>query len=555
MEDKVGTIPGGRQWANKCAAGEGEDKLNGHAGAAPQCAENLDSISAPQKTAGRGIRGFESGIRKRSSAYDAMENKDVREQLTDSSEGVACQNSISRRIKRLPLPSQGQESATTAANLASTDIDPTCTRSQTPQLPLQTPDDIVKGDLPEESKRQAVMMTQQQRGPERNAADSVLDKAQTGGVSSATFRTPRDEADQRSWLRLEYDELSMDGSKHPDYKDGGSSLSSQDLDLEHHRGQSNELYGTYISGMRSLAQREAERREMEGLSDLMASLDSNIVVPHDRTSSKVYDSDGHNNTAVCRETVHPIDNRPAPERTRRRMSMLPLLRRQTTRGAVGGASPSDISSTSSTRAIADVGVRESLSNRPRAGEPTRRSSVRHLGGILGGLLRKKPNKSARFIRRSDGECNARRLALVYLPRQLEGVATVRFLSSMTTWAATAAARAVSFLLEAMARTSVLGRPARATHRGLGHREEGSSNIQGLGIHYMRPVARKVSDEKMYYEVSSQKYGMKYAYEGLRAVFLVFQLCDTQGSRRLFFFFRPPLMRDSGQSPAKAPRIA
>ncbi|EJK69730.1 hypothetical protein THAOC_08982 [Thalassiosira oceanica] len=291
--------------------------------------------------------------------------------------------------------SQGQESATTAANLASTDIDPTCTRSQTPQLPPQTPDDIVKGDLPEESKRQAVMMTQQQRGPERNAADSVLDKAQTGGVSSATFRTPRDEADQGSWLRLEYDELGMDGSKSPDCKDGGSSLSSQDLDLEYRRGGSYEPYGTYISGMRSLAQREAKQCNMEVGSELMASLDSNIaVVPHDRTTSKFYDSDGHN-SAVCRETVHPIDNRPAPERTRRRMSMLPLLRRQTTRGAVGGASPSDISSTSSTRAIADVGVGESLSNRPRAGEPTRRSSVRHLGGILGGFFRKKPSQGRR----------------------------------------------------------------------------------------------------------------------------------------------------------------
>ncbi|EJK68344.1 hypothetical protein THAOC_10482 [Thalassiosira oceanica] len=331
-----------------------------------------------------------------------MENKDVREQLADSPEDEACQNSISRRIKRLPLPSQGsqgQESATTAAKLASTDIDPTCTRSrctQTPRLPPKTPDDIVKGDLPEESKRQALLTAQQQRGPERNATDcSVLDKAQTGGVSSATFRTPHDEADQGSRLRLEYDELSMDGSKSPDCKDGGSSLSSQDLDLEYRRGGSYEPYGTYISGMRSLAQREAKQCNIEVGSELMASLDSNIaVVPHDRTTSKFYDSDGHN-SSVCRETVHPIDNRPAPERTRRRMSMLPLLRRQTTLGDVGEASPSDISSTSSTRAIADVGVSGSSSNRPRAGEPTRRSSVRHLGSILGGLFRKKPSQGRR----------------------------------------------------------------------------------------------------------------------------------------------------------------
>ena len=73
--------------------------------------------------------------------------------------------------------------------------------------------------------------------------DSVLDKTEAGGASSETFRLPRDEADQGSPLGIDYDELSQGGSKHPGFFDGGSSLSSQDLDIEHHRGGSRESYG------------------------------------------------------------------------------------------------------------------------------------------------------------------------------------------------------------------------------------------------------------------------------------------------------------------------
>ena len=303
-----------------------------------------------------------------------MENKNPRGQPADS-EDEACENSISRRIKRIPLPTKGQESETTAENLAHTDIEPTCPRA--PQSPLQTHDDIVKGDLPEESKRQALLITQQQRGPERTAADPDVDKALTVGASE-TFRSPRGDNDQGSWLRLDYDELSQLSSNHPDYKDGGSSLSSLDLDLEFHRG-GGQSYGAYISGMKSLAKREADQSDMEGLSELMVSLDSNKVVPHDRDDRK---------SSARRETIHPIDNRPAPERAGR-MPMLSLLRKPK-RGARGEGRPGSVSRVSGTGAsAADVRVSESSSNRRRAGEPTRRFSVRHLGSILGGLLRKK----------------------------------------------------------------------------------------------------------------------------------------------------------------------
>ena len=306
-----------------------------------------------------------------------MENKNPRGQPADSSEDEACENSISRRIKRIPLPAKGQEfeTTTTAANLAHTDIEPTCPRA--PQSPLQTHDDIVKGD--EESKRQALLITQQQRGPERTAADPDVDKALTVGASE-TFRSPRDDNDQGSWLRLDYEELSQLSSNHPDYKDGGSSLSSLDLDLEFHRG-GGQSYGAYISGMKSLAKREADQSDMEGLSELMVSLDSNKVVPHDRDDRR---------SSARRETIHPIDNRPAPERAGR-MPMLSLLRKPK-RGARGEGRPGSVSRVSGTGAsAADVRVSKSSSNRLRAGEPTRRFSVRHLGSILGGLLRKKPS--------------------------------------------------------------------------------------------------------------------------------------------------------------------
>ena len=320
-----------------------------------------------------------------------MENKDrLLGQLADSPGEEACQ-------KRTPLPPSQESAAAAAEDLASAGIDPTCTRSrglETPRLSLQTLDGVVEGDLTEESKRHATMTAQQQRGPERNADDPVLDEAQAGGASSETFRTPRDETDQGSPLRLDYEELSQSGSKHPGYMDGGSSISSQDLELEHHRGGSRETYGTYISGMRSLVRRAAEQGDTGGLSeDLVASLDSNKAVPHNRTASKVNPP----TSSVSRETIHQINNRPVPERTRRRLSILQLLRKQTTtRGAGGETRPSGIPSISSTGAIADLMDSESSSNRRRAGEPTRRSptrrsSVRHLGSILCGICRRKPS--------------------------------------------------------------------------------------------------------------------------------------------------------------------
>ena len=56
------------------------------------------------------------------------------------------------------------------------------------------------------------MTAQQPRGPERNADDPVLDRAQTWGIPEA-LRTPRDETVQGNSLRLDYDELSQDSSK------------------------------------------------------------------------------------------------------------------------------------------------------------------------------------------------------------------------------------------------------------------------------------------------------------------------------------------------------
>ena len=324
----------------------------------------------------------------------------MRGQLAGSPGKEACQ-------KRTSL-SPSQESAAAAEDLSSADIDPTYARSrglETPRLPLQTPDDVVEGDLPEESKRHATMTAQQQRGPERNADDPVLDEAQAGGASSETFRTPRDETDQGSPLRLDYEELSQSGSKHPGYMDGGSSISSQDLELEHHRGGSRETYGTYISGMRSLVRREAEQGDTGGLSeDLVASLDSNKAVPHNRTASKVNPP----TSSVSRETIHPIDNRPAPERMRRRLSILQLLRKQTTRDAGGGAS------INSTGAIAELRASDSTSNRRRPGEPTRRFSVLHLGSILGGLCRKKPSPGQSSD--SHSSLSAEELARLNRPR-------------------------------------------------------------------------------------------------------------------------------------------
>ena len=230
------------------------------------------------------------------------------------------------------------------------------------------------------------MTAQQPRGPERNADDPVLDRAQTWGIPEA-LRTPRDETVQGNSLRLDYDELSQDISKHSGHMDCGSSISSQDLDLDYLNGGSNETYGAYISGMRLLARHEAEQGDTGGLSDLVVSLDSNKVVPHNRTASKVHGAGGGcHNAPVCREKIHPIDNRPVPKRARL-MSIIPLIRKQTTRGTRGETRLSGILSISisSSGAIADL-FSESSSNRRRAGEPTRRSSVRHLGSVFSGLV-------------------------------------------------------------------------------------------------------------------------------------------------------------------------
>ena len=228
------------------------------------------------------------------------------------------------------------------------------------------------------------MTAQQPRGPERNADDPVLDRAQTWGIPEA-LRTPRDETVQGNSLRLDYDELSQDSSKHSGHMDCGSSISSQDLDLDYLNGGSNETYGAYISGMRLLARHEAEQGDTGGVSDLVVSLDSNKVVPHNRTASKVHGGGCHN-APVCREKIHPIDNRLVPERARL-MSIIPLIRKQTTRGTRGETRLSCIPSISisSSGAIADL-FSESSSNRRRAGEPTRRSSVRHLGSVFSGLV-------------------------------------------------------------------------------------------------------------------------------------------------------------------------
>ena len=276
-------------------------------------------------------------------AVYAIESKGMRRKLADSPGDEAC-------LKRLPLPANCQESATTTASTG-TDVDAHLPKKSwssdatVKTTPLETHDEINRYDLPEEIKQQALVMTQQK----------------TGGASE-TFPSPRDDVDQSSWLRLDCEELSQLSSNHPDYyHDFGSSLESLDLEFQKECG--HESYGTYISGMRSLAKRQVDQSDVEGFSELTVGLDSNKVVPHERTASKVYDRDGRK-SSVRRKTIHPIDNRPAPERARG-MSMLQLLRKQTTRGAGGEGRPGCISCRCGTGASAGVRVSDSAGNCPR----------------------------------------------------------------------------------------------------------------------------------------------------------------------------------------------
>lgn len=320
-----------------------------------------------------------------------MEVKDLHCQLADSAEDEAYRNGISRRIKRLPLAvfpttSSGVTGATTASTDAAEDAHlpqktwPSDVTVET--TPPQTPDEIVKGDLPEESKMlllNTLMATDHRKlGRSTTSADSVVEMAQRVDASE-TIQTPlrEDDDDQSSWLSLDSDGLSQNSSGHPDH--------------EFRRDGSHESYGTYISGMRSLAEHEAEQSNMKGGSEQTASWNSNQVVQRDRPASKSYDRDGCSEN-VCgsaqrrasvsslrRETELPIDDRPIPG-TARRNSMPTLLRKKRMHGTGGVTGPNDISRRSSTGASAKVGGGGSSSNRRRdAPAFVRRSS--DYGGV------------------------------------------------------------------------------------------------------------------------------------------------------------------------------
>ena len=362
-----------------------------------------------------------------------MEVKDLHRQFADSAEDEAYLDGISRRIKRLPLAlfpttGSGVTGATTASNDAAEDAHlpqktwPSDATVET--TPPQTPDEIVKGGLPEESKMlllNTLMATDHRKlGRSTTSADSVVEMAERVDASE-TIQTPlrEDDDDQSSWLSLDSEGLSQNSSDHPDH--------------EFRRDGSHESYGTYISGMRSLAEHEAEQSNMKGGSEQTASWNSNQVVQRDRPASKSYDRDGCSKN-VCesaqrrasvsslrRETELPIDDRPIPGTARRNL-MPTLLRKKTMHGTGGVTGPNDTSHRSSTGASAKVGGGGSSSNRRRDAPAFYRRSSDY-GGVRpmtsdSDPIRRRASLGSPVQRGSrDGPSNSRRQSKSALERR------------------------------------------------------------------------------------------------------------------------------------------